>query len=183
VPATAGFRFAAFAVVCGLAWTEPLAFASPPNHPATAATPPSIEQPRVADVQLGDDGSLPGIVVDTEAIPLSHAAVTVYQSNREVAKAACDGTGRFSVGQLGGGVYQLVAGSGTALVRVWAPGTAPPDARSMVLIVSGDPVVRGQFMRLHLGRRLVTGAVIAGAIAAPIVYSESNSRDGVPVSP
>lgn len=180
---TAARRSVFFAVAWGLALSVPSTFAVPPDWPDTSRQPRPAYPQQIADVQLGNDGSLQGIIVDVQGMPLSNARVTVHLPNREVASSRSDGAGCFSIEQLRGGVYELTVGETSGLVRAWAPGTAPPTAHPLALIVVGDPVVRGQFMHLQIGRNLITGAVIAGAIAAPIIYYDSKESAGVPMSP
>jgi len=66
---------------------------------------------------------------------------------------------------------------------LWAPGTAPPSARDGLLVVSEEPVVRGQdargFGRL---RRLVQNpwvisSLVGAAIAIPIAVDAHNDDE------
>ena len=86
---------------------------------------------------LQDGGTLVGQVVDQQGNPLGNTRVTVLQQDQEVANAATDANGNFQVSGLRGGIYQVAAGQGMAVYRVWAPNTAPPSAQASAMVVSG----------------------------------------------
>ncbi len=173
MPATVERRSTLLALAYGLTLSAISAFGAPPDPRASGPEPSSPSSQIVADVQLGEGGVLRGILVDTEGMPVSNARVTIPLPEQDPFETVSDTAGRFSIGKLRGGTYQLAVGHDIAFVRAWAPDTAPPGSQPMALIVVGNQVVRGQFLHVHLGRRLVTGAVIAGAVAAPIIYEEN----------
>jgi hypothetical protein len=145
--------------------------------PASAFTIPAV-----TDVQLDPQGSLRGMVLNPQGIPLAKIPLVLRRGPEEVARTSTDPLGRFSVAGLRGGTYQLVAGGYAKLFRVWTARSAPPQAKQAALLVVGDDVLRGQ---QPLGEFLCSDcvlctALVAAAIAIPIaVY---NSGHG-PASP
>lgn len=151
-----------------------------PAFRASEAPPAPL---RIADVTLDARGSLLGVVVNVEGVPVSGAAVTLRRGDVEVGHAVTDGLGRFAIEGLRGGTHQLATGRYATLVRIWSPGTAPPQAKSLALLVVGGDVVRGQ---VPMGQFLTSDAfvftVLAGAlVAVPIAVHATN--DKAPSSP
>jgi hypothetical protein len=154
-------------------------FGAGPFAPAAGGPAPV----RIADVTLDARGSLLGVVVNVEGVPVSGAAVTLSRGDVEVGRTVTDGLGRFAIEELRGGTHQLATGRYATLVRIWSPGTAPPHARSLALLVVGGDVVRGQ---VPMGQFLTSDAfvfsVLAGAlVAVPIAVHATN--DEAPSSP
>lgn len=161
-----------------------------PCHPVEAAppragviAPASAEQREVdaRDVELDRHGSLRGVVVDVQGAPVAHAVVVIQSGQRERGRTETDGLGRFVMGPLHGGTYQVRVGHEGRLVRVWAAETAPPAAKPMVLVVLGGEVVRGQ---LPLEEFCSSDAfVITGLVGAMIALPIALHNSGQPVSP
>jgi hypothetical protein len=126
--------------------------------------------PQVFDVSLTPGGTFTGHVVDSQGIGVEGAVVSIRQGNREIVRTVTNRNGTFVAKNLRGGMYQVVAGRGEGLYRLWATNTAPPSAQSQALIVSSRQVVRGQFPGLPpvamngaaLG--LGAGGAVAGAV-------------------
>jgi hypothetical protein len=135
-------------------------------------------------VALDGNGSVRGLVVDVEGSPVAHAVVTIESTDRELARAETDGLGRFALGPLGGGTYQLKVGAEGRLVRLWADQTAPPVAKPMVLIVLGGKVVRGQLPleQFCASDTFVILGMAAAAIVIPIAVHNGGGGGG-PASP
>ena len=98
----------------------------------------------VSDIGLSTGGLLQGKVVDPQGAPIQQASVVVLHDGQEVARTTTTTDGLFRVAGLRSGVHQVVGESGVATCRFWAEGTSPPAANQAALIVSGDPLVRGQ---------------------------------------
>ena len=101
----------------------------------SAAEPPATERPTesapaamISDVALASGGVFSGQVVDVQGRPQAGSSVVVSQPRQVVATATTDEHGQFSIRGLQGGVYQVVAGQGMQLFRLWAADTAPPGA-------------------------------------------------------
>ncbi len=116
-----------------------------------------------ADVSLHGNGELHGQILDPQGRPLALAEVAILQQQRLVGRARTDVTGRFAIGGLKPGAYQLQSAAGVQAVRIWASQTAPPAAKQAVLLVSD-----GQAARAQMNYRAY-GPAIRGAIAGGLV--------------
>ena len=148
------------------------------------ATPPAV------DVALSSGGLLMGQVVDPQGVAAAKVPVSLRERDREIATAVTDNRGYFSVGNLRGGVYQIVAPGGHGTYRLWAPGTAPPAAQQGALVMAGQDLVRGQCYKggslpccgalgFWLSNPWVLAGVAATAITVPVVI---HNAKGGPVS-
>lgn len=97
------------------------------------------------DVELATGNVLTGSLVDGRGKGIDGAKVSIRFNQKEIASTVTDKDGAFAVKGLRGGQHVIVAGDEAALVRLWAPETAPPNARTSALLVRGSSVVRGQF--------------------------------------
>lgn len=188
----------AFAASCMLMVWSPAAWAAeaspraaqptPRVHPSQgspirlAAREPKGKAPLACDVRLTDKGTLQGVAVNMDGIPLSESPVSLYQGTRELGAGETDRLGRFSFGPLSPGTYHLVIRDHVLVVRTWQHQTAPPNAKPAVLVVIGDRTSRGQ---RPIGKLLnpdvvVLGALVAAAIAIPLAVSDDDSS---PISP
>ena len=133
----------------------------------------------VIDVALDDGGTLRGQVVEVQGKPVVETPVSIFQLDREVARAVTDRSGHFRVSGLRGGVYRLVTGKTMRVYRFWAPGTAPPSVRSGTLLVPNEEQVLGQghtgFFQF-LRNPWFVGAVVAAAIVLPIALHDSDPK-------
>jgi len=157
--------------------------AAPAAAAKTSRQPAGHRAEMVSDLELDASGRLHGLVVNVEGVPVGHAVVSVRQMNAEVASTKSDALGRFSIGQLRGGTYQLTVGNQGRLVRAWAANTAPPAAKGFVLIIVGGDVIRGQMPleEFFASDAVVVVGLVAAMIAIPIVVN--NSHDSAPSSP
>jgi len=143
-----------------------------------AANPAAVGAAAVGDVALSAGGVLRGQVLNPQGAPIAGTAVTVLASGREVASVQTDARGNFAVEGLRGGSYTVVAGHGGGLYRLWTENSAPPQASSGVLIVSGQSVQRGQSGGGGFFRPATWGVlVLAGGIAAGGLISQANSSE------
>ncbi len=100
--------------------------------------------PVVADVALHNGGTLVGQVLNSSSVAQTGKTVAISQNGKLVASAKTDAKGRFVIQGLRAGTYVIETQASNGLVRLWAPRTAPPAAKSAVVMVSQDNVVRGQ---------------------------------------
>ena len=70
------------------------------------------------DLTLGENGAIVGQVVDAQGTGGVGQVVLLVQGDREIARTTADIQGRFSIGGIRAGVYQLVAGDNEVVVRV-----------------------------------------------------------------
>jgi len=149
------------------------------------------QQPVIRDVELAEGGVARGYVVTSAGQPGAGAKVTLH-SNGEVYQATADDKGRFAVPGIQGGSCIVQVGQTAYGARLWATGTAPPQALNAFVVVEEEgPVVRsgsegGKFPKLswpkgtgHLNpltglskKQLIAlgiGAGVAGATVAIIL--------------
>lgn len=166
---------------------------------AASAAPPAAK-PVVYDVALTGTGDLLGQLVDAQGVPQSGVGVALLLEQRSLGVATTDANGTFAYRNVRGGVYQLTAANGTSACRLWAPGTAPKGTPEKALMVTGEPVVRGQacpngycyqYQHSHtaLGRAKfmlsnpwVVSGIVATAVAVPVGIHNADSG-GTPASP
>jgi hypothetical protein len=135
-----------------------------PRAAWAAGQRPAGNEQRVVDVALDAGGLFQGQVVDPDNVATVACEVVLLRNGQEVARTTTDREGRFSVSGLRGGVYQVMAGGGGGVYRLWAPGTAPPSAGSSALVIAGD-VVRGQWASGHMIHLITNPWVVSGAVA------------------
>lgn len=151
----------------------PALYAADTKLPAARAA----ATPIIRDVALGADGTLLGMVVDSQGVPLPKLPVIVRQSTREIARTESGADGRFQVKGLTGGVYDVTAGPGVGTFRLWAANTAPPSANSGVLLVAQADAVRGQMPLENFLTSDVVIITLIGAAAIAIPVAIHNSRN------
>ncbi len=146
--------------------------------PSGRAAVSTLSQVAVTDLALGKNGTMQGLVVDAQGVPLQGAPIVVQQAGREIARVASDPRGYFQVQGLRGGVYQISTAHGGGAFRLWAPGTAPPAAKAGVIIVSGEHVVRGQrpLGDYFASDRFILMSLIGTAVAIPVVIFNNRSK-------
>jgi hypothetical protein len=132
---------------------------------------------RIIDAQLAEGGVLSGQVVDRAGVPRAGTAVFISQGTRSVVRTVTDAQGRFVVTRLAGGLYQIHTDQGGNVYRFWTAATAPPAAQHAVLVVEGAGAVRGQYGPIgnFFTNPVILGSLVLGAIAIPIIASNSNS--------
>jgi len=131
------------------------------------------------DVGLRSGGVLLGQVVNGQGIPLRRAPVELRQLDRKVGTTATDAAGYFSLRDLRGGTYQILAADAHGVFRLWAPNTAPPSARPGALLVAGDGPVRGQATSCAqwLCNPWIIAGLVAAAVAIPVAIHNSKNND------
>jgi hypothetical protein len=139
----------------------------------TATTPPT---PAVVDIAMADGGVLHGQVVDLQNRNVANVPVSVRAQDKEVARATTANDGRFAVQGLRGGVYQVAAGQGQGVYRVWTAKAAPPSAQNNAIVYTqngGDG--SGGTLKMLLANPIVIAGLVATAIAVPIALANSSS--------
>ncbi len=97
----------------------------------------------VTDVRLHHNHILTGQLVDRQGQPTVGADVALWRQGRLITRIRTDADGKFRFTEVGGGVYQVVAGQTGGIFRAWTPASSPPSAQSSILLVTGE-AVRGQ---------------------------------------
>ncbi len=149
------------------------------NQPQRPIAGQEHHQRLSCDVQLAAGGKLVGQLVDEHGQVLPQQPVLVRQAGHFLAPVITDDQGRFQVLGVRGGTLELISGRTVQVCRAWTPGTAPPSANGQLLLVSSDPLARGQRPMGELFQDpLLIGLIIAAAIAIPIAVH--NSKDDRP---
>jgi hypothetical protein len=138
---------------------------------ALAASPPT--PPAVIDVAMADGGVLHGQVVDLRGGNATGVPVSVRSQDKEIAQTTTAKDGRFSVQGLRGGVYQVAAGEGQGVYRVWTAKAAPPSAQKNAIVYTQG--VLGGGPKMLLANPLVIAGIVATAIAVPVALANSHS--------
>ena len=140
--------------------------------------------PAILDVALSDGGALQGKVVDLQGSGVAGVPVSVKIQDRNVATATTAADGTFRIQGLRGGVYQVAAGQGQAVYRLWSAGTAPPVAQTSAVVytqngvVDSDVVVYtagGGTLKMLLSNPIVIAGLVVTAIAVPVALANSRS--------
>jgi hypothetical protein len=145
------------------------------NMPVVVPLAPTAA-PATLDVTLGEHGQLQGQVVDAQGVGFAGADVLVWQNDCQIGSARADAQGRFIVSGLRGGVYRLLAAGGCGVFRVWTKDAAPPAARSAVLVVANQNIVRGRIgpTRWQQATPWVMAGVLGAAMIVPISLTNDN---------
>ena len=154
---------AIFLAVVGICVPE-LAFAAPPS---TA--------PAVVDVALTDGGVLHGQLIDLRGGSAAGVPVSVKAQNKNVVSTVTVKDGSFAVPGLRGGVYQVAAGQGQGVYRLWTAKAAPPSAQKNAVVFTG---MFGGSPKMLLANPVIVAGVVATAIAVPVAVV--NSRPSSP---
>ena len=142
----------------------------PAPLPATADQ--ATRQPTVSDVALQGGGELIGYLVGYDG---KSVAPTVYLLRQGTVVGSCqtDASGRFAFAGLTGGVYEVRWTQGVTFCRLWAPQTAPPSARSDLMLTANTTVVRGQTGYPHPGCSWLKGPlpwIAAGVVGVGLIW-------------
>lgn len=179
-------RMPALLMAClGLLVPSPVVAATVQNR-TDGASKVSTPLPKILDVELEKGGLLLGQVVDGQGVPQTKAPVMLQQGSKTLATATTNRGGFFAVAKVPAGTYCMAAGKTQGIYRLWAPGTAPPNAQRGALLVVGQGPARAQSSGGPLGYWLSNPWVIAGLIAAavaiPVAIHNHQADNDHPVS-
>lgn len=140
----------------------------------------------MVDLQLEEQDTLWGQLVDSQGVPQVDVPVALYARDHRLAIARTDKRGYFAFSGLASGMYQVVAPQAQATYRLWESQIAPPSARrGGILLVTNSPTVRGQVPQMLRKPWVVAGvgaAVVAVAVAVPLSLRDDDD-DWKPASP
>ncbi len=142
----------------------------------------------LADVELSPEGELHAVICDEQGRPRAGVPVLLAVGTQSVATTKTDSAGVATFERIRPGTYELKGPGWNRSCRVWAHGTAPPAARSAVVVERHPVTVRGQIGPPLLGDStgllglspLLTLGVIAAAIAIPVGIAAANDDDNPP---
>jgi hypothetical protein len=138
---------------------------------AFAASP--APAPAVVDVAMADGGVLHGQLVDLQGGNAAGVPVAVKAQNQQVLRTTTLKDGHFTVEGLRGGVYQVAAGQGQGVYRLWTAKAAPPSAQKHAIVFTA-----GGGAKMLLANPIVIAGVVATAVAVPVAVA--NSRPSSP---
>lgn len=133
---------------------------------------------QTVDVALDAQNRIHGAVYRDDK-PAAGQPVELWAADHLASICATDTRGRFVLSAPRGGQYIVRIGHHRQACRLWARGTAPPQAVDQLLIVASDEVIRGQrpIGELFRSDLFILGGIAAVAIAIPIaVYSSREDR-------
>lgn len=168
-----------------LVWTACLSLLTPRpvawgQQAETAVDPIRDPTEFTSDLELSGDQALRGQVVNLLGEPQPDCQVEFQAVNGgRVHAAHSDEEGNFCIGPLSGGSYAVRCQGSSQVIRLWAPGTAPPQARRELQVLATQPlVIRGQqpFPNLFCNEPLLIGVLVAAAIAIPLAVHSSDDR-------
>ncbi len=125
-------------------------------------------QPKPTDVALTKAGSLNGAVFSPEGKLIDGATVVISQGENVITRTNTNQDGKFSAPEMKPGVYQVSVGERAANIRVWSAQSAPPKAHQQAVLVTGTPVVRGQYNGFF-GLDTITLVTVAAATTAAVL--------------
>ncbi len=172
-------RILAVSLSCvGIVLPAPPLEAATPRAAAPTPAPPLKAKRLAGDVELDVAGCLHGRVLSARGLPVADAPVVLRRLGQEVARTRTDAAGRFRIGPLRGGTYELSSAGHGRLVRAWAATTAPPGGNNVALIVIGGDAVRGQMPLedFFASDAVIICALVAALIAVPIAVHNSGPR-------
>ena len=157
---------------------------------------PAPQAAATTDVALHQGGVLRGVVLSPPPSPdpktttaTPGVRVVLIQGGKAIAEARPDTQGRFTVSGLRGGSYVIAVagpqGTTSSAIRAWTPAAAPPKATSLVQIAPGRNTIRAQgpVPAVSFSEAALVAGVVTGAVAAPVIYHNSQQSNRVPASP
>lgn len=150
--------------------------------PAPLLASEKITTAAVRDIELTNQKAIAGAVVTPEGAAVAGEKIEVFSNAKLIARVQTDARGRFQVKGLRPGIHVVRSRFGAKACRFWSPGTAPPSARTGMVLTSGK-VVRGQICGEDIcgeecggcgegccsesgGCPLLTGSMTAGTLLA-----------------
>jgi hypothetical protein len=138
--------------------------------------------PVISDVVLDANGHLHGNFVDGTGQPLAGRLVVARQGRNQFQAAETNPNGTFELAGLNGGIWSVTVDSQSSLLRTWIHKTAPPAAKSRLLLVRKAPVVRAQsggglLTMFDSGTLFSVGAAITGTTLGIVGLTEASDAN------
>ncbi|MCA9065266.1 MAG: carboxypeptidase regulatory-like domain-containing protein [Planctomycetaceae bacterium] len=141
-----------------------------------AAEQQAVSPMKVTDIALGQNGTLKGQALDSQAAAVANVRVRVVHADRIVAETVSDAEGRFAVAGLRGGAHTIQFAGYQQQVRFWNDAdVAPPNAVSKLALVVNQQTVRGQDGSLT--PVLVGGGVFVAATVVTLATTLDDDGD------
>lgn len=145
---------------------------------------------RVLDLVLDAHNGFSGMILNRQGNLVPGTLVELYNKRGVVARQHCDARGTFSFRDVEAGPLVIRANNSSQSVRIWEQKLAPPAARSSLLLVCGDGLIRGQacddgqcdayfanILHRTLQNPWLVGVGTAAAIAIPIAAGDDDDDD------
>lgn len=157
------------------------AVASAENRASAAPT----KAPLAIDVELHSEGLLVGQLVSANGSPAKESKVTVILPDGREAVAKTNAEGGFAFRGIRGAAT-IKSDKALAMVRVWAPGSAPPSATPALLLVEENGVARGQYYpgngvqnaftksKMLMANPLFVAGLVGTAVAIPVALANDD---------
>ena len=148
-----------------------------PQRSSTASRP--IAKSTAIDLCAPTGTRIKGRLVTPRGTAVSGVHVAIQRGPESIFNVLTDSQGYFSLPAFEPGVYTLTDGTWVQPIRIWAEGTAPPVAKTEMLIVVREPIVAGQVspLRYWMANPNVMLATAAIAIAVPVlIYRPASDR-------
>ena len=131
----------------------------------------------IVDVALQEDGIIRGRVLHIDGSPIDGSRVVLKKGDRIVAAVISEADGQFQIKGLTSGVYQIETPTGQGVYRFWTSDAAPPSAMTHALLVSKEPVLRGQFRMFTPGETLALAIGAAGLGVGIVALDKVNDQE------
>jgi hypothetical protein len=159
-----------------------IGLALPSDHILAAGRPELTRPGRTApgssgieDIELASGGMLTGRVVDATGLPTEGARVSLHQGKQLIAESVTDKSGVYAFKNLRGGVYRVSSANSQLAIRVWKDKTAPPNAKSQALLVTGQNSARGQLAAMAPASVLLASGGASAATVGAVALSGGGS--------
>ena len=131
---------------------------------------PSVKTSTI-DLSKSNQDTLTGRLVSPRGIAVAGVTLTLIHESKPLVNTTTDRDGRFVLPAASPGLYTLTDGNWIQPIRIWSLGTAPPVAKTEMLVVIPEPIVAGQVspLRYWMANPNVMLATAAIAIAVPIL--------------
>ena len=139
--------------------------------PELALAVPQPATPAVADVAMTDGGVLHGQLIDLRGGNAVGVPVSVKSQDKLIVRTVTVKDGHFAVPGLKGGVYQVAAGQGQGVYRLWTAKAAPPSAQKNAIVFTQG--IFGGGPKMLLANPIVVAGVVATAVAVPVAVVNS----------
>ena len=177
---------AAFLVTCLTPFAEASDAVQSARPGSQTAIGDQAKRLNLINVELSPNGTLNGRVLDASGksivgVIVAASRQTAPGKSLPAVLSNTDANGRFSVAMSHGSVCVLQIGEWLYPCRTWKHGTAPPKSvKDIALVISDEPIVRGQRNRVRRVRPGMTyglAAVSLGGVAAYMALSRDNASE------
>lgn len=138
----------------------------------------------IKDIELSKTGTLYGKIYTPDGNVVSNTVVQLRYQGTTIAAAKSNDAGQFAIANVRGGAHEVVVGTLSNPVRLWANGAAPTKALAGVVVSADQTIVRGQdycetcppgtsgFGLLDV----ITLATVGAAVGALVISIDNNSK-------